>query len=78
MKNKEKKTTSEKPVTLSPLNFKEALKGLLGVKPKKEEKEENNDKKDGDNHPFCLVVPVWESCYNLSVWGCASGREQNS
>ena len=37
----EVKTTSEKPVFLSPLDLKEALMGLLGVKPKEEEKEEN-------------------------------------
>jgi hypothetical protein len=29
-----KKTTNEKPVTLAPLNLKEALEGLLKVKPK--------------------------------------------
>ncbi len=35
----QKKTTSEKPVSLSPLKFIEALKGLLAVKskPKAEE-----------------------------------------
>jgi hypothetical protein len=32
--NKEKKTTSEKPVSLAPLDLKEALEGLLKVKPK--------------------------------------------
>lgn len=37
---KQKKITNEKSVSLSPLNFKEALKGLLGVKPKKEEEKE--------------------------------------
>ena len=31
---KEKKTTSEKPVSLAPLNLQEALEGLLKVKPK--------------------------------------------
>jgi len=36
MNKQKKKTTSEKPVSLSPLSFKEALKGLLGVKPNKE------------------------------------------
>jgi hypothetical protein len=30
----EKKTTSEKPVSLNPLNLREALEGLLKVKPK--------------------------------------------
>jgi len=29
----EKKTTNEKPVSLAPLDFKEALEGLLKVKP---------------------------------------------
>jgi len=32
-KKDEKKITSEKPVSLAPLNFKEALAGLLKVKP---------------------------------------------
>jgi hypothetical protein len=35
---KEKKTTSEKPVSLNPLNLKQALEGLLQVKPKPKEK----------------------------------------
>jgi hypothetical protein len=34
----EKKTTNEKPVTLAPLNLKEALEGLLKVKPKPKQK----------------------------------------
>lgn len=38
--NKENNTTSEKPVSLSPLKFKEALEVLLKVKPEEEEKEE--------------------------------------
>jgi hypothetical protein len=34
MNNKdEKKTTNEKPVSLAPLDFQEALKGLLQIKP---------------------------------------------
>jgi hypothetical protein len=37
-KEEEKRTTSEKPVSLSPLNLKEALTGLLEVKPEEEEK----------------------------------------
>jgi hypothetical protein len=45
--DKEKKTTSEKPVSLSPLNFKEALVGLLKVKPKKEVK--TNDREEKEN-----------------------------
>ena len=32
--NSQKKTTSEKPVSLAPLNLTEALGGLLKVKPK--------------------------------------------
>jgi hypothetical protein len=34
----EKKTTNEKPVSLAPLDFQEALKGLLQVKPEPKEK----------------------------------------
>jgi len=33
------KSTNEKPVTLSPLSFKEALEALLKVKPEEEKKE---------------------------------------
>ena len=41
METKETKTTSEKPVSLYPLNFKEAVAALLKVKPKpKDEKPE--------------------------------------
>ena len=41
MDKKQPKITSEKPVSLSPLNFREALAALLKVKPKaKEEKAE--------------------------------------
>jgi len=35
-KKNDKKTTSEKPVSLNPLNLKEALDGLLKIKPKEE------------------------------------------
>jgi hypothetical protein len=35
---KQKKTTSEKPVSLAPLNLKDALEGLLKVKPQPKEK----------------------------------------
>jgi len=35
--NDEKKTTNEKPVSLFPLDFKEALAALLKVKPKPKE-----------------------------------------
>lgn len=38
-KDEENKTTSEKPVSLSPLNFKDALEALLKVKPEEEKKE---------------------------------------
>ena len=38
----EKKTTSEKPVSLSPLSFDEAMKALLKTPlPKEDEKKEN-------------------------------------
>ena len=46
-KDKEEKITSEKPVSLSPLGFEEALEGLLKVKPKNEE--ERKKVKDKDN-----------------------------
>jgi hypothetical protein len=43
----DKKTTSEKPVTLSPLKFREALAALLKVKLKpKEEKTEKENTSD--------------------------------
>jgi hypothetical protein len=35
---KQKKTTSEKPVSLNPLNLEQALEGLLKVKPKPKKK----------------------------------------
>lgn len=41
----EKKTTSEKPVSLNPLNLKEALEGLLQVKPKPKEKPKKKRKR---------------------------------
>ena len=49
MDKKQTKITSEKPVSLSPLNFKEAIAALLKVKPKTKEekaveKKEENDK----------------------------------
>lgn len=40
MKNK-KKTTSEKPVSLYPLSFEEALRALIKTPAPKEEKQEN-------------------------------------
>ncbi len=42
----EKKTTNEKPVTLAPLNLKEALEGLLKVKPKDKPKRKPRKKKE--------------------------------
>lgn len=39
-------STSEKPVSLSPLNLKEALVGLLKVKPKKEEETKDQGEKE--------------------------------
>jgi len=38
--SKEEKVTNEKPVSLSPLGFKEALAALLKIKPKPKPKEE--------------------------------------
>jgi hypothetical protein len=45
-----KKTTNEKPVSLNPLNLKEALDGLLKVKPKDkpEKKPRKKIKKSSD------------------------------
>jgi hypothetical protein len=40
----QKKTTSEKPVSLAPLNLKEALEGLLKVKPKDKPKKKPRKK----------------------------------
>jgi len=40
-KDEEKKKTSEKPVSLSPLGFIEALEDLLKIKPKEKKKEGN-------------------------------------
>jgi hypothetical protein len=41
-----KKTTNEKPVSLAPLNLKEALDGLLKVKPKEKPKKKTRKKKE--------------------------------
>jgi hypothetical protein len=46
--NKENNTTSEKPVSLSPLKFKEVLEALLKVKPEEEKKEEKESKKPSE------------------------------
>ncbi len=40
----EEKTTNEKPVSLAPLNLKEALEGLLEVKPKEKPKKKPRKK----------------------------------
>lgn len=48
-KKEEKKTTSEKPVSLSPLNFKEALEALLKVKPKNDKSTNGKVDKNPDN-----------------------------
>jgi len=42
----EKKTTSEKPVSLAPLNLKEALGGLLKIKPKDKPKKRLRKKQE--------------------------------
>lgn len=42
----EKKTTSEKPVSLAPLDLKEALEGLLKVKPEEKPKKTPKKKKE--------------------------------
>jgi hypothetical protein len=49
METKEKKTTSEKPVSLSPLTFKEALAALLKVKPKPKEEKTEEKKEEKPN-----------------------------
>jgi len=43
--NNKTKTTSEKPISLSPLNFKEALAALLKVKPKEEKESKKPSEK---------------------------------
>ena len=43
-----KKTTNEKPVSLFPLDFKEAVAALLKVKPEEEKKKEKNNKKPSE------------------------------
>ena len=45
-KDEEKKTTSEKPVSLAPLDFKEALGALLKVKPQPKPKKKPRKKKE--------------------------------
>ena len=46
--NNDEKVTNEKSVSLSPLNFKEALEALLKVKPEEiKEKKSTDAKKDG-------------------------------
>jgi hypothetical protein len=45
-KKESKKTTNEKPVSLSPLGFKEALAALLKVKPKPKKEKAEEKKED--------------------------------
>jgi|GEM_PF-4068551 len=40
----EKKTTSEKPISLNPLSFDEAMKGLLKTPPEEKKKKKENKK----------------------------------
>jgi hypothetical protein len=47
-KMSEKKTTNEKPISLYPLGFKEAVAALLKVKPETKE-EKGKEKKDTPN-----------------------------
>jgi len=48
MSQTDKKTTNEKPITLSPLSFKDALAALLKIKPQpKEKKKVKKNKKTG-------------------------------
>lgn len=42
----EEKVTNEKPVSLAPLNLREALEGLLKVKPKEKPKKKPRKKKE--------------------------------
>ena len=44
--NEEAKVTSEKPVSLNPLNLREALEGLLKVKPKDKTKKKPRKKQE--------------------------------
>lgn len=44
--DEESKVTSEKPVSLAPLNLKEALEGLLKIKPKDKPKKRPRKKKE--------------------------------
>lgn len=46
--NKEKKITSEKPISLAGVDFKKLLSAFLKVKPK-EDKEKGNDKESDEN-----------------------------
>lgn len=73
MIQKKRKSTSEKLVFLSPLKFKEALAGLLEVKPK-EEKED--DQMEGKKNlaisqfflmyfPLILLLSLY---HNLILW----------
>jgi len=48
-KEKESKTTNEKPVSLYPLDFKEAVAALLKVKPKPKEEKAEEKKEENPN-----------------------------
>lgn len=45
--NDSKKITNENPVSLSPLNFKEALTALLKIKPETKDKKKTTKEKTG-------------------------------
>ena len=47
--NKDKKTTSEKPIKI-PLDFKEVLSALLNTKPPKDNQEEKEGKEKPGDH----------------------------
>ena len=49
--NKDSKITNEKPVSLYPLGFKEAVAALLKVKPKERESNEKKDEGRADEKP---------------------------
>lgn len=51
MKENNKKTTSEKPVSLAPLDLNEALTALLKVKPQPKEKPEKKKKPKEQKKP---------------------------
>jgi len=48
--NKKSKITNEKPVSLSSLDFKNALEALLKFKPEEEKKEERKNEKPSEKN----------------------------